>query len=369
MRGKIKGRDEVFMMEAMALARKGGVGVSPNPMVGALLIKNNTVIGSGYHKKFGGPHAEVYAIGSAKKSVRGATLYVNLEPCNIFGKTPPCTDLIISAGISRVVVGTRDPNPLVSGKGIAQLRKAGIDVEVGVLEEECKRLNEAFLKFIRTGMPFVTLKIAQTLDGKIADSRGDSRWITNTSSRKFGHHLRSLHGSVLVGAETLLSDDPMLTVRSVPGRSPLRVVLDGKFRISGNESVFSDKGPKTIVFVSKKYSGRYPSKIKNLKKKGHSVIEMPSDAGGKIRLNNILKTLGSLGISSLLVEGGASTFSSFMREAVVDKFYILIAPKIFGSGVDSFSGLKYNLKDGNNMLGYQYVWNLKGDIVIVAYPR
>src|SRR5258706_309746 len=207
--------DELYMLECLALARRGAGSVSPNPMVGCVIVKKGIVIGRGYHRRFGGPHAEVNAIRSSAAPVRGSTLYVNLEPCNHQGKTPPCTELIIRSKIARVVVGTTDPNPLVSGGGIRRLRRAGVKVSVGLLEEECLRLNEFFFKYITTRLPFVTLKVAQTLDGKIAAPKSFPRWITGRQSRRHVHTLRSQYDAVMVGAGTVLADNPRLTVRNV----------------------------------------------------------------------------------------------------------------------------------------------------------
>src|SRR5437660_11091013 len=220
------GRDsthEIFMLECLSLAARGAGHVSPNPLVGCVIVKRGRVIGRGFHRRFGSPHAEVNAIRSAHEPVRGATLYVNLEPCHIYGKTPPCTDLIIESGIAHVVVGMKDPNPRMKGRGIRNLRRAGIRVTMGILERECRRINEFFARFITTGLPFVTLKIAQSLDGKIGGSKVG--WITGRASGKLVHMLRSRHDAVLVGAGTVVKDNPRLTVRHIRGRNPVRIVL------------------------------------------------------------------------------------------------------------------------------------------------
>ncbi|MBI3192960.1 MAG: bifunctional diaminohydroxyphosphoribosylaminopyrimidine deaminase/5-amino-6-(5-phosphoribosylamino)uracil reductase RibD, partial [Ignavibacteriae bacterium] len=236
----MKNFDIKYIKQCLTLARKGAGSVSPNPMVGCVIVKNGKVIGTGYHQKFGEPHAEVHAINSAKESVNGATVYVNLEPCNYFGKTPPCTKLLIKSKIKRVVVGMLDPNLKVSGKGINQLQKAGIEVIAGVLEDEAKKLNEAFTKYIQTNRPFVTLKIAQTLDGKIADKNRKSQWITGAASLKYVHQLRVENDAVLVGAGTIKADDSLLTVREVEGRNPIRIIIDGNFNVSEDARIFHD---------------------------------------------------------------------------------------------------------------------------------
>ena len=212
--------DEFYMKRALRLARRGEAWVSPNPMVGAVIVRRGRIIGEGYHQKFGGNHAEINAISHASEPIKGATIYINLEPCTHYGKTPPCIDSVIAAKPARVVIGTPDPNPAVAGKGIEALKRHGIKTTVGILEEACKEFNERFLKFMRTGIPFVTLKFAQSIDGRIATASGHSRWISSEQSLKFAHALRSHHDAVLVGSGTLSKDDPELTVRLVRGQKP-----------------------------------------------------------------------------------------------------------------------------------------------------
>ncbi len=329
------------MLECLALALRGAGRVSPNPMVGCVIVRNGRVIGRGYHKKFGGPHAEVEAIRSAHGSVRGSTLYVNLEPCNFHGKTPPCTDLIIRSKMARVVVGVRDPNPLVAGKGIRQLERAGVRVGVGVLEHECRRFNEFFFTFMRTKKPFVTVKIAQSLDGKIEHTGGGRRWISGFESRRFVHALRSSYDAVLVGAGTVKADDPLLTVRHVRGRNPVRIVLDGNFTVSQRAAVFRRSHGESAILISGMESlERDVRKAGRLRKKGVIIIGLPTDPRGRIRLSRVLKELGSLGIASLLVEGGGSVFRAFVEEKACDKMMIFTSPEIFGGGIEPFAGLR-----------------------------
>ena len=369
MKQPINKLDELFMMECIALAEKGGGYVSPNPMVGAVLVKRGKVIGRGYHKRFGDSHAEVNAIRSAKQSVRGATLYVNLEPCNYFGKTPPCTDLIIESGISEVIIGSKDPNPIVRGKGIQQLRKAGIKVEVGVLENECKKLNESFEKYTTKGLPFVTLKIAQTLDGKIAYKTGNSKWITNPTSRKLVHHFRSRYDAVLVGARTVIKDNPKLTVRDAEGRNPLRIVIDGDFRVDPKSNIFTPSEVKTILFTTPKVV-RTNSKKKNiLTKSGIEIIELEPKRNGFISLSEVLQMLAARGIASVLVEGGAQIFSSFIQEQLVDKLLVFIAPKIFGKGLNSFEYIQDQSIKKYIQLRDVSIMNLDNDLLIEAYVK
>lgn len=326
------------MLECLALARKGAGRVSPNPMVGCVIVKGGRVIGRGFHARIGGPHAEVNAIRSASNSARGATLFVNLEPCNIHGRTPPCADLIIKSGIGRVVIGTRDPNPLVAGRGIRLLRRHGVKVTVGVLEEECRRFNEFFFKFITTRLPFVTLKVAQSLDGKIARKRGRSRWITGLKSRTYVHALRSQYDAVLVGAGTVKLDDPRLTVRHVRGRNPIRIVLDGRFRVPESAAVLrpSQEGA-AILVVNQKSLRSHAAKAERLRMKGVVILGLDGDPAGRLPLNTLLRVLGSREIASVLVEGGASLFTSFVRERLCDKLLLFVAPAIFGGGLEPFT--------------------------------
>jgi len=290
---------------------------------------------------------------------------VNLEPCNYYGKTPPCTDLIINQGISRVVVGILDPNPRVAGNGVRQLRKANIDVSVGVLHTECTRLNESFTKFITTGSPFVTLKIAQTLDGFIADVNRRSKWITNDESRSLVHTLRAHNDAVLVGVQTVINDNPMLTVRGVKGDTPTRVVLDGEFSIPENAAVLKDKN--TIIIISTTSAKRFPRKKEKMAKRGINIVELQSGKNGLIPTKLILTHLGSLGLSTVLVEGGASVFSQFLREKTADKVLAFIAPKFFGQGLHAVAELKNLSYNKYIKLTDVCSWNMKNDVLIEGY--
>jgi len=359
------GEDLSFMGEVLNLARKGAGSVSPNPLVGCVVVKNNRIIGRGYHRYFGGPHAEVYAIRSAGKRIRGSTLYVNMEPCNHYGKTPPCTNLIIKKGIKRVVVGLRDPNPIVSGKGIAQLRKAHIQVDVGILQHECEKLNEMFTTFITHRRPFVTLKIAQTLDGKISLPHARSRWITNDTSRHIVHALRSVYDAVLVGAGTVRIDNPKLTVRHVRGRNPVRVVLDGPLSVNVKSSVFS-RSAKTILFISERAAREKYGKVRLLRKKGVEVIAVAAHKTSDIPLKKILKLLAGRGIASVMVEGGAEVFQKFIKAKLVDKLLIFIAPIIAGEGTNVVAAGHGNPNQFGRFKDVK-TWNLDGDILIEAY--
>ncbi len=256
--------DESYIQLTIEIAKKGEGSVSPNPLVGCVITKNNRIIGAGYHEKYGEAHAEINAINSCAESLEGSTLYVNLEPCSHFGKTPPCVDRIIKEKIKRVVIGTLDINPLVSGNGVKALKKAGIEVKVGILEKECIELNKFFFKYITEKLPYVTLKAAQTLDGMIADKNNYSEWISSSESRKYVHWLRSRYDAVLIGSETARKDNPKLTVRMVEGRNPFRVVLDSNLKLKSKSKSFKNNSDnKTIVVTSEKKSNQNQTRLNN----------------------------------------------------------------------------------------------------------
>lgn len=322
------------MRQAIRLARRGSGRVSPNPRVGAVIVKKGTIVSSGFHRNYGGPHAEADALaGLGLDRSRGATLYVNLEPCVHHGKTPPCTEAIIRAGIGRVVAGIVDPHPLVSGRGFGQLRHHGVSVTTGVCEQECIRLNEGFIKAVTRHEPFVTLKIAQTLDGLIAFRKGKPVPITGPESRKRVHGMRRDHDAVLVGLGTVLADDPELTVR-LPGGFPVkRMVLDSRLRIPLKSRLLSlpDHG-NTIIVTTDLASAR---RIAEIRATGCQVWRVRS-AGGRVHLPTLCRLCVRKGIQSLLVEGGRRVFSSFIREGLADRIVCFIAPRIFGRGIPAF---------------------------------
>lgn len=312
------------MHRAIELAKFGEGFVSPNPLVGAVFVKNGKIIAEGYHKKFGSDHAEIVAVknaGKKKISLVGSTLYSALEPCVHYGKTPPCVLKLVKARISRAVIAMQDPNPLVYGRGIKALRKAGIKVVVGCLKKKAELLNEKFIKWIASGMPFVAMKVAMSLDGKIATRTGDSKWITSEISRKYVRHLRDKYDAILVGSNTVLKDDPFLKGFK---REQKRIILDSYLKIPLKSKVFRDKN----VFVA--VTDKAPkSKINALIKRGID-FKIFKSKGGKIPFNPLLRFLGGKNISSILVEGGSEIFGSFIDEKLVDKFYWFIAPKIIG---------------------------------------
>lgn len=320
------------MKRAIEISKKGIGYTNPNPLVGAVIVKKNKIIGEGYHEVYGGSHAEVNAFKNVTEDVKGATMYVSLEPCSHYGKTPPCANTIVEQGISKVVIGMMDPNPMVAGKGIEILRNNGILVEVGVLEEEIRKLNEIFLKYIISKRPFCILKTAMTLDGKIATVTGESKWITNEKSRAYVHQVRQQVSAIMVGINTVLIDDPSLTTRLVgkKGMDPVRVIVDSKGRIPLNAKVLNiNSNAITIVATTAKIK---PQKIKALEEKGAKVIVV-SSREGRVDLAQLIKYLGEMGIDSILLEGGATLNFSALEQGIVDKVIAFIAPKIFGGDI------------------------------------
>jgi len=350
-----------IMKLALSLARRGEGKVSPNPMVGAVIVKNGKIVGSGYHKKFGGPHAEINALNQAGEKAKGGVLYLNLEPHSFYGKTPPCTDSMIKAGIKEVFCSIIDPNPRVNGKGIKKLRDEGIKVNLGLLADEAKRLNEIYLKYMTTGIPFVILKVAQTLDGKIATHSGDSKWITSVDARDYVHRLRSKVDAVLVGSNTISKDDPELTIHKQRGENPLRIILTTDGTIPRYcKAIRNNKDRKTIIVTS-----RITSSLKDC---GADVWEIGKNRSGGIDLHKFLKKAGQEGIASILVEGGKETFTSFVKESLVDKFYYFLSPKIIGRGLDTFGDLKIeSIKDSLKLKDIT-VKKFSRDYLLMAYP-
>ena len=328
--------EKLIMQRCLQLARNGAGKVSPNPLVGCVIVRNGKMVGEGFHARFGGPHAEIVALHNAGSKARGAALYVNLEPCAHFGKTPPCTDAILQAGISRVVVAARDPNPLVRGRGINRLREAGLRVEAGLLRKDAELLNEKFFKFMKTGMPFVGIKLAQTVDGKIADTSGASQWITSPAARKEVHRLRGDYDAVLVGAGTVLHDNPALTVRLVKGKNPVRIVLDGRLSLPVQRAIFDTTAAPTWLFTSARAVKENIQKVQKLISNGVRILPIASSS--HLNTQVILRTLASEGISSVFVEGGARTVSGFANHALADMLYLFVGPKVLGGGLDGWSG-------------------------------
>lgn len=325
-----------YIRYCFELAKKGGGKVSPNPLVGAILIKNGKVIGKGWHKKIGEPHAEVNAVKDAKDDVSGSTLYCNLEPCcHTNKKTPPCVPFIIKNKIKKVVISNIDPNPEVNGKGVQQLRNAGIEVITGILEDEGNELNKFYFKYVKEGLPYITLKIAQSVDGKISLSNKEQTWLTGKESVRYVHKLRSEYDAVLVGTGTIKTDNPLLSVRKVKGRNPKRIIIDGKLSIPLNSRVIDNsKSAETLVLTSALSSKK---KIEVLSKKGIKVFQIKSDKNKRLKLENVLKELAAQKISSVLVEGGSEIFSQFIEKQLFDELIVLQSPRILGKGIGYYN--------------------------------
>lgn len=355
-------KDEFYMKLALKLAAKGRGYASPNPMVGAVLVKRGRIIGQGYHKCCGENHAEVNAIHNTAENVEGSTLYVTLEPCCHHGKTPPCTDLIIKRKIKRVVIGSTDPNPLVSCRGISRLKNNGIETTTGVLEEQCRDLNEVFFHFMETGLPFVTVKYAQTLDGRIATSTGHSQWISSPDSLKYAHRLRAEHDAIIVGIGTVVKDNPTLTVRHVHGRNPLRVIMDSHLAIPADANVLQNLSLiPTWIATTKRASDPVGQK---LVKAGVQILRVPPDKNNHVSLIKLLPLLAARNITSLLIEGGAQIITSALKDNLVNRLITVIAPKIIGKGVEAVGDLKIrNLKEAR-LLSVQSVIQKGTDVII-----
>ena len=366
-KGKSFLNDESFMKRALRLARKGEGWVSPNPMVGSVIVRNNRIIGEGHHRKFGQAHAEINALESVTESAEGSTIYVTLEPCSHYGKTPPCVDRLIACRPQRVVIGTADPNPLVAGKGIEALQRSGVPVSVGVLEEACRQINEAYFKFIQSRTPFVTLKYAQTLDGRIATATGHSRWISSLPSRRFAHRLRHAHDAIMVGIGTVLSDDPELTVRLVRGKNPLRIVLDSRLRIPLTSHILQDQGTAgTLLVATDRADGEKLARLRDL---GIDVLILPADPSGRIVLPSLFRELGTRNIASVLVEGGSGVLTALLAEDLADRLVAIVAPKIAGKGIEAVGDL--NITDMKSAIGliFRRTYRKGDDLIIDARLR
>lgn len=318
-------QDITFMTQAVDLARQAIGRTAPNPSVGAVVVKDGMVIGRGFHPKAGMPHAEVYALDEAGDRAQDATLYVTLEPCNHHGKTPPCTEAIIKAGITRVVAGTLDPNPIVAGKGIERLRVAGVRVDVGVCEAECRELIAWYSFWIKNGRPYVILKAAITLDGKVAAASGDSQWISSEESRLYVHELRNRVDGIVVGIGTVTKDNPMLTCRIEGGRDPMRIILDPRFEVMEDARCL---GQGTILFTS-----GMPDSRPEITGCGTRIVHLETGPSGMIPWEAALSRLGEMGLHAVMVEGGSGLYSSLLKSGLADRLLFFIAPKILGGGL------------------------------------
>jgi diaminohydroxyphosphoribosylaminopyrimidine deaminase/5-amino-6-(5-phosphoribosylamino)uracil reductase len=362
--------DERFMWVALDLARQGRGKTNPNPMVGAVIVKEGEVVATGFHYRAGERHAEIIALEEAGERARGATIYVNLEPCSHYGRTPPCVDAIIEAGIRKAVIATIDPNPLVSGRGIRQLKEAGVKVKLGVLEERAKRLNEVFLKYITSKTPFLIVKSAMTLDGKIATGQGQSRWITGEKSRKFVHRLRLMSDGIMVGINTVIQDDPLLTVRLVEsesGHNPVRIIVDSKGRLPLNANVVKTaRDYKTILATTQLAPS---AKLTDLSALGVEILKLPPK-GNRVNLGALMSALGEMEISVLMVEGGGTLNYSLLEENLIDKVYFFLAPLLFGgkNAPTSFEGNGISRVENSWVIQNMEIKQLAHDLLLIGYP-
>ena len=360
-----------FMKLVLALARKGEGCTSPNPMVGALIVKNGQIIGRGYHARAGANHAEVCVIKNTGKKARHGTLYVNWEPCvHTNKKTPPCVPAIIKNELSKVVIGMIDPNPLVKGKGMRALKKVNIQVVCGAMEKQAKELNKVYIKHITTKLPFITVIYAMSVYGKIATRTGDSKWISNDKSRRFVHRLRSVSDAVLVGVGTVIKDNPRLTPRhgSITDRMPIRIIVDGSASIPLRSRVLDTREAPTIIAVTKKAP---ESNIKKLKQIGIEIICCKSDKSNLVDIHDLLSKLGKEGITSVLVEGGSRVISSFIEEGAIDRIYAFICPKIIGGKTALVPFVSRGVSKIKNAVSLKdiKVRRFKDDIMIEGYPN
>jgi len=325
------------MRRALELGARAEGRTRPNPAVGAVVVADQQIVGEGYHPAAGQPHAEVFALQAAAGRTAGADLYVTLEPCSHQGRTGPCTEAVIAAGIARVFVGTQDPNPQVAGTGISRLRQAGLQVEVGVCEKDCRRLIAPFAKHITTGLPYVILKSAVTLDGQTATSTGDSQWISNAQSREAVHRLRDRVDAIMVGIGTVLNDDPKLTTRLPGGRDPLRIVVDSQLRIPPQAALLHlDSDAETLVA----HLATAPEDRRSCLATGRAVLLETAEKEGRVDLHDLLTQLGGRGVQSILLEGGAQMNAAFLKAGLIDRMMIFVAPKIIGGngGYGIFAG-------------------------------
>ena len=360
--------DFEYLEMAFGLAEKAVGRASPNPYVGAVLVRKGAVVGAGWHEGPGKPHAEIIALKQAGTLARGACLYVTLEPCVHWGRTPPCLGPVLEAGLERVVISSFDPNPLVNRRGAAALRRAGLDVSVGLHEEKNRKLNEAYFKFIRRREPFVTLKAASTLDGRMATRSLKSRWISSPAAREYAHLLRAEHDAILVGIGTVLKDDPLLTVRHPlwPDKRPLRVVLDSHLRFPLNARLLAtlDSGP-LLIFTGPNIS---PAKARRLEKRGAEIVPL---TGGKrgLPLGRVLRELGRRQVAGLLVEGGSAVCSSFLEHRLADKLFLILSPKLFGGlrAPSFYEGRGADLVRDALRLDPLRLFDLNGEIFLEGY--
>ncbi|MFH1791296.1 MAG: bifunctional diaminohydroxyphosphoribosylaminopyrimidine deaminase/5-amino-6-(5-phosphoribosylamino)uracil reductase RibD [Candidatus Omnitrophota bacterium] len=357
--------DEYYMSCALRLAGKAFGRTSPNPMVGAVLVKNGRIVGSGYHRRAGLPHAEAEAIKAAGQKARGAALYVNLEPCNHYGKTPPCTDAILKAGVKRVVAAMKDPNPVNNGAGLRRLKRRGLSVRTGVLKKEAEELNRNFIAYITKKRPFVMVKVAQSVDGKIATRSGDSKWISSDSSRHYAHRLRARFDAVMIGVNTLLKDNPILTTRRA-GRQPVKIIVDSSLRTPPDSRIFTRVSPGRVIIAT---AGHSAAKNAGALKKKADILYVGSD-GRKVNMKRLLTRLAKEGITSVLVEGGGELAWSLIEKKLVDRIMFIVAPMVIGGrdAVTSVEGKGYDRVKNALSLRDIKMRRIKQDILLEAKP-
>lgn len=359
--------DLTYMQRALELARKGRFKTAPNPMVGAVIVKNGRIIGEGYHHRAGSAHAEIVALKSATGPVNGASLYVTLEPCNHTGRTGPCTEAIIDSGIDRVVFAATDPDPRVQGRGARRLRRAGIKVESGILREEATRLNEIYFGYLQLKRPYIVLKTAQTLDGRIATSTGDSQWISGPQSRRMAHELRAECDGVIVGAETVRRDNPALTVRHIKGPDPYRIILTASAQFPKKSRVLDINSDfRTIIATTAENVERFSKTLR-----GRKLIYWAVKTGRDHSLDiaDLVRQANQFGLRSLLVEGGSRVSTSFLKARLVDKVVAFIAPKISGEGINAIGDLRIRRIADVVTLTNTETMTLGKDLVFVGYPK
>lgn len=349
-----------YMDLTIKLAEKGKGVTSPNPLVGCIIVKRGRIVGKGWHMKAGTEHAEVIALNNAGKKAINSTLYINLEPCSHWGRTPPCTEKIVECGVREVIIGVKDPNPLVNG--LKELKFRGLKTKIGILEEEAKKLNEVYMKYIKTKRPFVIIKVAMSADGKIATKTGDSKYITSKEARKYVHKLRGEVDAVMVGLNTVLRDNPELTPRLVKGKDPLKVVVDSSLKIPKNCNLMKYPS-KLIIATTKKAPGK---QVGRLQQKGVTVIVTKSK-NGMVDLNELMKQLGKREITSVMIEGGSELNSSALKAGVADKIIVLTAPKIIGNGIGAIGDLGIKKIDKAIDLKNPETRKVGKDLLVEAY--
>jgi len=362
-------KDEKYMQLALDLAASAKGNTNPNPLVGAVIVKNDIIVGTGLHRKAGEPHAEVHAFRMAGEHAQNATLYVTLEPCSHFGKTPPCANLVKESGVSRVVVAMQDPNPTVAGRGIQLLRDAGIAVEVGVLEQQARRLNERFIHNMLTKRPFVISKFAMTVDGKIATHTGHSKWVTGDAAREDVHHIRHEVDGILVGVGTVIADNPSLTTRLSDGfgKNPTRIIMDSLLRTPLDANVINTEEAPTILVCSNEVS---QEKVDSFTNKGLTVLPIEKNEH-RLNIDEMLARLYEHGITDILLEGGSKVNASFLQQGAIDKYVIYIAPKVLGGNLSltPFAGYNPSLMSEAWDIEFASFDKVGEDLRIIAYPK